>query len=263
MLKRLIPLPIRRAVKWLRYAVLDMRDGLKGDRPPRVPARRHSFIGCDDFIGVGNAFARRLKADGLLPVHHMLDVGSGLGRMARPLADYFTEGSYTGLEIVPAGVRWCQEHYKGEPNITFIHADVASQRYNPGGAARAHHYRFPLDDNSVDYVLLASVFTHMFAADIENYLSEVKRVMRPGGRCLITWYILGGTMNTPKMDFDYNVDEMSKTTVASNPEAAMAFDEIWLRATYAKAGLHMDTIQRGGWRGIDSPNFQDMIWAQK
>ena len=49
---------------------------------------------------------------------------------------------------------------------------------------------FPCADNSFDLVFLTSVFTHMFAGDVENYLSEISRVLKPGGKCLITWFLL-------------------------------------------------------------------------
>ena len=38
--------------------------------------------------------------------------------------------------------------------------------------------------------MLGSVFTHMLPPDLDQYLSEVQRVLRQGGRCLISAFLL-------------------------------------------------------------------------
>src|SRR5258706_5070853 len=44
-----------------------------------------------------------LKAD-----ERVLEVGCGIGRIAIPLTQYLTICSYTGFDIVPRGIEWCQ-----------------------------------------------------------------------------------------------------------------------------------------------------------
>lgn len=80
----------------------------------------------------------------------MLDVGSGIGRMARPLTKFLTSGSYVGIDIVPRGIEWCQRHITSRyPNFTFQHADVYNKEYNPTGgrgfpiSVRGRKLRFP------------------------------------------------------------------------------------------------------------------------
>ena len=43
-----------------------------------------------------------------------------------------------------------------------------------------------------DVAFLTSVFTHMLPEDVEHYLDELARVLKPGGRTLITWFLLLG-----------------------------------------------------------------------
>src|SRR5438270_697411 len=50
--------------------------------------------------------------------------------------------------------------------------------------------RFPYKDESVGFVFLTSVFTHMLRADVEHYVGEIVRVMKPKARCLITYFLL-------------------------------------------------------------------------
>ena len=68
----------------------------------------------------------------------MLDVGCGIGRLARPLAGYLSiDGTYAGFDVDAAGIRWCRQRYGHFPQFSFAHADVRNARYNPGGTPSA------------------------------------------------------------------------------------------------------------------------------
>lgn len=262
-LKQIVPLPLRTRLKWLGYAWQDMT----GARPEmRVPPKRKTFIGGGDFIAVGDAFFGTLKRHGLTADMDVLDVGCGQGRMARPMT-VFLSGRYEGFDIDKSGIEWCEAQYKNAPNFTFHHADVFNARYNKTGKVAAKDFRFPFDDNSFDRVFLTSVFTHMFKDDVENYLSEIARVLKPGGKSLVTWFLLDEISRQsqhPVMNFAHNVDEVSRTTVKSNPEAAIAFDLEFVRGLYDKFGLNIEDIEHGKWGRPESRfDLQDMVVAVK
>lgn len=263
-LKQIVPLPLRTRLKWLGYAGQDIAGG---KRPPRVPPKRKVFIGGGDFIVIGDAFFKTLKRHGLTPDMDVLDVGCGQGRMARPLAGYLESGSYQGFDIDKAGIAWCQKEYTDAVNFKFIHADVYNLRYNKRGTIQAKDYSFPFADNSFDHVFLTSVFTHMFAEDVAQYLSEVARVLRPGGRCLITWFLLDEASRhaeRPIIEFVHDVDDVSKTTTRKNPEAAIAFDMDYVHGLYQLAGLRFEALERGYWsRIVMDYDYQDLIIAVK
>ena len=263
-LKQIVPLPLRTRLKWLGYAWQDVTGG---KRPPRVPAQRDVFIGGGDFVSVGEAFFNTQKRHGLTPDMDVLDAGCGQGRMARPLIGFLEGGSYTGFDIVKKGIDWCVREYADVPNFKFIHADVYNLRYNKGGKTPAKDYRFPFEDNSFDRVFLTSVFTHMYAEDIENYLSEIARVLRPEGKALITWFLLDDISRgaeKPIIHFDYDVDKVSKTTTRENPEAAIAFDMDYAKSLYKKFGLKFETHERGYWSRIETKfDYQDLVIASK
>jgi SAM-dependent methyltransferase len=46
--------------------------------------------------------------------------------------------------------------------------------------------RFPAGDSSVDVVFAASLFTHLLEPDSRHYLREVRRVLAPRGRALLS-----------------------------------------------------------------------------
>lgn len=262
-LKQIVPLPVRTRLKWLGYAWQDVTGG---KLEARVPPKRKTFIGGGDFIAVGDAFFGTLKRHGLRADMDVLDVGCGQGRMARPMTG-FLKGRYEGFDIDKSGIDWCQTQYQDAPNFTFHHADVFNARYNKTGQVAAKDFRFPFEDNSFDRVFLTSVFTHMFKDDVENYLSEIARVLKPDGKSLMTWFLLDEVSRQsqhPVMNFAYDVDDVSRTTVKSNPEAAIAFDIDFVRGLYAKYGLNIEDIEHGKWGRPDSHfDLQDMVVAVK
>ena len=264
-IKSILPVNVRTRLKWAGYAVKDIIDPVKD---PRVPNRRDTFVGGGDFVAVGDDFLKTLKRHGVTTDMAILDVGCGQGRMARPLTEFLVpEGRYLGFDIVKAGVEWCQTHYDDLPNFTFVHADVFNARYNADGKTEASAYTFPSDSDAYDFAFLTSVFTHMFQKDVERYLSEITRSLKPGGRCLITWFLMNPqteACKAPRLTFRFPVDEVSKTTLEDNPEAAIAFSENWVREAYLKNGLAIEAIEYGNWANPHSQfGYQDTIIARK
>ena len=87
--------------------------------------------------------------------------------------------------MFPKGIAWCQENITPKhPNFRFQVADIRNKEYNSGERFAASEYEFPYEDASFDFVLLTSVFTHLLPNEVENYLSEIQRVLAPGGGVL-------------------------------------------------------------------------------
>lgn len=230
-------------------------------------------VGDGDFELVGNNFRRHLvELAGLQPHHRILDVGCGVGRMALPLTRYLTaDGSYEGLDVVRAGIAWCTEHITSHhPHFRFRAADLYNRAYHPRGRARASEYVFPYADASFDCVLLASVFTHMLPADLEHYLAEVARVLKPNGRCLATFFLLNAEsrrlmkQSASLYDFRYPLPGCF-TKDRRLPESAIAYEEVGIRRLYRKNGLALqEPIQYGNWCGRRSfCDGQDIVVATK
>jgi len=207
----------------------------------------------------------------LRPDERMLDVGSGIGRKTLPLTQYLSERAvYEGIDITKAGVDWCREKITARfPNFRFQHIDVYNKYYNPSGTCPPSEYRFPFGDGTFSFVMLGSVFTHMMPADLENYLSEVKRVLTPGGRCLISYFLLndesirliGAGRST--LEFKH-VFGKYRTETLEKPELAIAFDEDWIRGLYRERGLTIGRLDHGSWCGRrDYLSYQDLVLATK
>lgn len=141
----------------LRAALRGRQRDPAGERGPPdriVPPEDKIFVGGKDFKAVGDEFLGHFrKLGGLRSEHDVLDVGSGIGRMAAPLATYLSRtAQYWGIEIVPEGVEWCRQEITPRfPNFRFVQADIRNEKYWPQGRQAATEYRFPFDDRAFDF----------------------------------------------------------------------------------------------------------------
>jgi SAM-dependent methyltransferase len=131
---------------------------------------------------------QKLRSAGLWTADDLvLEVGSGNGRIAMGLCEEPIR--YVGLEPIRACVEFCREAFEEYDTFTFEHFDDRNSHYNPAGAVDAADAVFPVDDNSVDLVILASVFSHMETCEgASQYLDEIYRVLKPGGKVYSTWF---------------------------------------------------------------------------
>jgi len=201
----------------------------------------------------------------------VLDVGCGVGRMAYMLAHYLKpEARYEGFDIIGQLVEWASAKITPcYPNFQFRKVDVYNKHYNPGGKFRAEEFRFPYEDESFDFIFLTSVFTHMFGKDVRHYLDEFRRVLRPGGRCLTTCFLLTeesrALIKATKSTFNlvHPVGD-GYTSNPKDPEDAIGFDERDLLDWLGERGFSLEGKHYGAWCG--RPNFlsfQDVLVYRK
>jgi len=98
----------------------------------------------------------------------VLEVSCGHGGGASWLTRTMQPASYTGLDLNPSGVRFCQHHHP-VPGLKFLQGDAQ---------------KLPFPDNSFDAVINVEA-SHCYP-DFSRFLSEVARGLRPGGHFLYT-----------------------------------------------------------------------------
>lgn len=225
-------------------------------------------LGPESFLQVGREMIDRFRQlCDLQPGESVLEVGCGIGRIAIPLTQYLTEGCYVGFDIVPHGIEWCQKRVTPlYPNFRFFLADVRNDFYHPEGRKRACDYRFPVVEGSFDFAFLTSVFTHMLPKDVEHYVSEIARALDPRtGRVFCTAYIVSDEAKR-QLDSGTSVRKFERgdgywTESKQNPEAAIGYDESYLRDVFERSGLEVTRIVTSGWWA--QPTAQDILIARK
>lgn len=228
----------------------------------------------DDFLKVGEGIIRNMTAQGFIkPDSRVLDVGCGLGRLARPLVSQLAGGSYVGIDVHRPSIVWCRENYADQTHFSFIHMDVFSKEYNPNGPTLDMDATFPVTDSAFDFCWSTSLFTHMQMAGTARYLKEQARALAPGARCWNTFLLLDSeaesNLKAGKAGTRWvlpHVVEGGRVRDLNVPEAQSALNLEAVRAAYVAAGLEITEIRFGPWSGRTEnvrAGGQDVVIAHK
>ncbi|MHC5210503.1 MAG: class I SAM-dependent methyltransferase [Planctomycetota bacterium] len=137
---------------------------------------------CDFYVashaGWDDAERRRAQAEGditmllhaldpeALRVMHVLEIGSGVGRLAGPLAE--RTASYTGFDVAPGMVAEARRRHAGVSNVRFLQGD---------GLVVPKEAR----DRAYDLALSLAVFIHCPRAVTASLVRSAYALLAPGG----------------------------------------------------------------------------------
>jgi SAM-dependent methyltransferase len=207
---------------------------------------------------------------GLQKDHSVLELGCSHGRTMLALLDYLEPpGKYEGLDINLKKIEFAQTNiHTRYPCFNFTHADVQNGFYNPQGKQNGNSYRFPYDAAHFDVAYAVSVFTHLVPDVATNYLKESRRVLRRGGRCLFSFFVLDyyrgrGTTIAKNYEFDYPLDDFNGVCVSDPqvPEHVIAYNMTAIEKMASEARLKIQRIVPGFWSKAHKVgvNEQDLV----
>lgn len=210
-----------------------------------------------------------------------LDVGCGTGLLGIAAEPFLIpNGHYVGLDVSREDIDFCRRHYPA-PMYEFVHFDVNNPAYAP--AQQSHGIRWPLDDNRFDLVTALSVWTHLNETDALFYFAEVGRVLKPGGKAIITCFLLdevyqaslvrrsktkGRYHMTLQSSWVFNQPAYGSTawlypSRSKVPEKAMGMTREGLERLLSVAPVKLRKHYQGNWKEIAGVYFQDVLLFEK
>lgn len=146
--------------------------GLVPQMPPEdVHAMAHGPLAAGGDHGLADVVLGALQTAGLhlAPGSAVLDFGASSGRVTRVLAAARPDVTWLGCDPNAEAVAWAREHL---PMAEFFPSPL----------------RPPLDlaDGSLDAAFAISIWSHFAEGPALEWLAEMHRVLRPGGRLLLT-----------------------------------------------------------------------------
>ena len=173
----------------------------------------------------------------------VLDFGCGCGRVTRYWADF--AGEVAGSDLSGRAVEWCRRA-------------LPFGRFEPNGLAPP----LPFADESFDLVYALSVFTHL-TADLQlAWRDELRRVLRPGGRLLISTH---GRSYVPRLDagererFEHGELVVRWAEVVGTNLCSVYHPEAYLRGPFAEGFAFLELDAEGA-RGNPT---QDLVLLRK
>lgn len=120
---------------------------------------------CDDVLDAMAMYRIGLAADS-----HVLDFGSGCGRVLRHFAPQCSAARIDGADIDEEAIAWCRGNFPA--SVAFHH----NTEWPP----------LPFEDARFDLIYSISVFTHLPEAMQLAWLAELSRVAKPGAWLLLS-----------------------------------------------------------------------------
>lgn len=220
-----------------------------------------------DFKNVGEDCKELfIKYGRLEPNSAIMDLGCGVGRCAIPLTHYLNNsGEYLGIDIDAPAIEWCKQKISTQhSNFSFSHLDAYSNNYNPQGKMQAADMQLPCASGNFDLIVAMSLFTHMFMDGVRNYLSECYRALKPGGRLLMTCFILNDESRNLISSGQglqlIHANGESFVLLPEEPETAVGHPEAVLFAACDAVGFRRREVFSGNWCGRNEyVSYQDVI----
>jgi len=194
----------------------------------------------DWFLRSGRAAYDAIAANvPLEEIEAVLDFGCGCGRVLRYWQNH--DGTAAGTDRDAGAVEWCRSH-------------LPFARVDRNGLAPPLAY----DDDSFDLVYALSVFTHLTEELQAAWRDELRRVLRPGGRLLLTTH---GRSYVPRLEseererFERGELVVRWGELPGSNLCSAYHPETYLRETFAR-GFDVVRIEPEGARGNPT---QDLI----
>lgn len=212
--------------------------------------------------------------------NHILDVGCGTGLVGISCEPFIrAKSGYVGVDVVEKNISFCRNHY-ALSQYEFVHVDVYNPMYAP---TQKKHLPWSFSNNSFDMITAISVWTHLNEEDAVFYIKEVDRVLMPGGKAIITFFLLdeeyGSSLpRKPRVKGRYH-NTAQDLWIFDRPvhgsdawfcprwvnvlEEAIGITKVGLNHLISETSLRTEEYYPGNWKEIPGILFQDVLVFRK
>lgn len=188
------------------------------------------------------------------------DIGCAAGRLSLP----FLHTEYIGLDLRAKSIDWATNTItKAYPKVKFQHFNCQNEFYNPTGIPLI---KLPLPDNYFDLVIFHSVFTHISFVEAQHFLSETKRILKPGGAVHLTVFLWDDAAKQAFIEgrCSHDFSEQKDRYRVEHHKKASALEATDFYHELIKQKLHISFEKLNEWRyNVDMPQAQDRFILRK
>jgi SAM-dependent methyltransferase len=191
----------------------------------------------------------------------IVELGCGCGRHAHELRDFnyageTFRGRYVGVDIDNEALAWCRKKFDPD-RFEFLQSTDGSKSYRQSSNGK-NPYAIPLGDSTADYVFSNSLFTHLLEPQLNNYLRESIRLLKPGRVMAHSVFCIDYPPAGYGNRYTFS-QRIGNAFIESRriPEAAVAYTEKLLLACASAAGAEAPKLLRG------PATLQPILFARK
>lgn len=188
-------------------------------------------------------YTKLSAADQWLTGRRILDLGSGLGQYSSLLLEHGAE-EVVALEYQAEKSEWSAKRFGGRQR----------RLQTVVGSADA----LPMEDASFDAVFSHTVFEHL--PDVPEALREVRRVLRPGGCCLLSYNFLhhrGGHHLFPYIHFPWPLAIVDEALLCEYWSDRLAADQQQGKMGFYPQGCRVTSLSEGNEIHLNRIRFAD------
>lgn len=138
---------------------------------------------------------RLLNIDDDAKKTNLLDLGCGQGFFIEKIIDKHPKVNIEGIDLAEKLLKIAQQKFSQNKNINLVHTDAVNLSH--------------IKNESIDKIYSVLALQNM--ADVDSVIGEVKRVLKPGGRCLFV--VNHPSFRIPKESdwkFDNNINKQGR-----------------------------------------------------
>jgi SAM-dependent methyltransferase len=213
----------------------------------------------------------------------ILDVGCGSGLLAISSEPFIRpKGQYTGIDVNRNFIDISEKNYK-DKWFKFLYLSVFNSVYSPSINETEASKPWDVSSESQDLVTALSVWTHLNEQHSTFYLEEVSRVLKPGAKAIITFFVLDNNYerslkrrrnakgrfhnsNQLRWVFDtplHGSDNWFHPKWTKVPEYAIGVTPKGITAALKNTDLKLIKTNTGNWKETAGIFFQDILIFEK